>query len=232
MMTKEKKTFFQRFKKTIIGTAIFLLLLLAFCNWLGFKHVPEHIQELYYSINGLFNREDPMAHLTKEQKAALEASASDTVRTETALPAAMEPTDTLFLKAQIKAGGYVPPSYKEELEQVRKIDFTKLEKATDKPTDEEVEQALVRHYGDELINLLRPRQAHIKAGQCYNAPLQPRTDKNKEIARVTCMVSAFNNKNENLGNISRPLDIVYDFIKLDGDSNTWYVTDFSQTISF
>ncbi|EHQ25962.1 hypothetical protein [Mucilaginibacter paludis] len=229
-MMNQKRSFFQRFKKTIIAGVIFLLLMLAFANWLGFRHVPEHVRELYSMITSLFNRHDRTENLSEAQKAAL--NTADTVITDVALPAPMEPVDTVFLAAQIKQGGYVPPSYKEDLERIRKTDFSKLQKATDKPTDQEVEQALVRRYGEELINLIRPRQAHIRAGQCYNAPLQQTPNHHQEIARVTCMVSAFNNKNENIGNIQQPLGIVYDFVKLESDPNTWYVTDYSQTIPF
>lgn len=229
-MPNKKQSFFQRFKKTIIGSVIFLLLMLAFANWLGFQHVPMHVRDLYYAITGLFHRDHSMDNLNEAQKAALKAS--DTVVTDVALPAPSEPVDTVFLAARIKSGDYTPPSYKEDLERTRKTDFSKLQKASDKPTDQEAEQALVRHYGDELINLLRPRKAHIRAGQCYNAPLQSGANHQKETARVTCMVSAFNSKNENIGNIEQPLGIIYDFVKLDGDPDTWYVTDFSQTIPY
>lgn len=229
-MPNGKISFFKRFRKTIIGCIIFLLLMLAFANWLGFRHVPEHVRDLYYTVTGLFHRDDSMDNLNEAQKAALKSSGA--VVTDVALPAPSEPVDTVYLAARIKSGDYTPPSYKEDLERTRKIDFSVLKKAADKPTDEEVEQALVRHYGEELINLLRPRNAHIRAGQCYNATLQSGTDHNKEVARVTCMVSAFNSKNENIGNIEQPLGIIYDFVKLENDPDTWYVTDFSQTIPY
>lgn len=229
-MPNEKRSFFQRFRKTIIGSIIFLLLMLAFANWLGFQHVPMHVRDLYYTITGLFHRDHSIDNLNDAQKAALKAS--DTMVTDVAMPAPIEPVDTVYVAAQIKEGGYISPEYKEDFERVRKIDFSKLHKATNKPTDREVEQALVRNYGEELINLLRPRRAHIRAGQCYNAPLQLRTDHDKEVARVTCMVSAFNNKEENIGNIQQPLGIIYDFVKFENSPNTWYVTDFSQTIPY
>ena len=35
-----------------------------------------------------------------------------------------------------------------------------------------------------------------------------------------------------LGNIQRPLDVIYDFVKFQSDPETWYITDFSQNIPY
>ena len=75
-------------------------------------------------------------------------------------------------------------------------------------------------------------KAHIVIGKCYMAPLQSSEKNGQEIARVTAMISGFNKKDGNLGNIQRPLYIVYDFVKFESDPTTWYLTDFSQTIPY
>lgn len=218
-------SFFKRFKKTIIAGLLFLILLLAFANWLGFQHIPMHMRDLYYAVTGLFRSSDPET----ETAAAAAASLSDT--TVVAGPSILSPMDTVMWADQQKRGEYMPPGVADELEQIRKTDFSKLQVAKDTPTDQDVQEALLSRYREEMANLLRSHNAHIRVGKCFDAPLKKRSDGHKETARVTCMVSAFNDKNENLGNISLPLDIVYDFVQLDGEE-LWYVTDFSQTIPY
>jgi uncharacterized membrane protein len=53
-MTPDKKSFFQRFKKSIISVVVFIMLMLAFADWLGFKHVPEHVHRAFFIFAVLF----------------------------------------------------------------------------------------------------------------------------------------------------------------------------------
>jgi len=224
-----QKPFFKRFKKTIIGSALFLVFLLLFANWLGFQHVPRHIRDLYYAIESVVNPHDALA----EYKAAHPGEPEPAVESVTVRkPAPISPLDTVYWAKEVKTDNYIPDGIKEELAMIRKTDFSKLKIAEDRPGDTDAQQALVRQYGEEMIKLLADHQAYIRVGKCYQAPLKVRSDGHKEIARVTCMVSAFNDKDGNLGNIQLPLDVIYDFIKVDDDPYTWYVTDFSQTIPY
>lgn len=217
----DNKSFFQRFKKSIISFLIFILLMLALADWLGFKHVPEHVSRLWNMITS-FN----LKNLHEAPTAA-----GDTAVVQEAVPGPMEPLDTVYWHNQIKNGGYVPDDVKRDIATVRKIDFSKLTKAPDSPTSVQAQEALVRRLGPELIKLLKNHDAHIKVGKCFTATPDPAA-KNKELLRVTAMVCAFNSKDENLRNISEPLGIVYDFVKYEADPDTWYVTDFSQTIPY
>lgn len=219
---KEKKPFFKRFKKTIVASLIFLVMLLLFANWLGFKHIPNHVAALWSGVKDFKFNGQPDTNRY--------APVSEVTATE-AVSAPLLPFDTVFWIEQVKKGAYMPDEVKEELDVARKMDFSKLSVAKDAPSDEDVQQALIQRYGKEMTQLLSGNDAHLKVGKCYQADLQP-NDKYKEIARVTCMVCAFDSKNRNLGNISMPLYIVYDFVKYEEDPYTWYVTDFSQSIPY
>lgn len=224
-----KKPFYQRFKKTIIASVLFLVFLLLFANWLGFQHVPGHIRALYYTIESVVNPHDALA----EYKAAHPGEPEPAVKSATVRqPVPISPLDTVYWVKELKTDDYIPDEVRKELAIIRKTDFSKLKIAEDRPGDSDAQQALVRHYGEEMIKLLSDHQAYIRLGKCYKAPLKTRSDGHKEIARVTCMVAAFNDKDGYLGNIQLPLDIIYDFIKVDDDPYTWYVTDFSQTIPY
>lgn len=223
-MSTNKRSFWQRFKKLIIGFTVFLLLMVAFAAWLGFNKVPGHLRRLWsFFEHGTFrNVEDDPAY---------GAGNTTTVAVDEALPAPMEPIDTIYWKRVAKEGGYVPDGVKQDMDALKKIDFSKLVSAPDGPTSAQAQEALVRRLGSELINLLKDHDAHIRVGKCYTAALDPNA-KNKELTRVTAMVCAFDSKNNNLMNISQPLGIVYDFVKYEADPDTWYVTDFSQTIPY
>jgi hypothetical protein len=219
---KEKKPFFKRFKKTIVALLIFGVMLLLFANWLGFKHIPNHVAVLWSGVKEFkFNRQPDTNRYAPVYEAEVTEVAS----------APMVPFDTVFWIDQVKKREFIPENVKEDLEVARKMDFSKLSIAKDAPSDEDIQQALIHRYGQKMTQLLENNDAHLKVGKCYQADLQP-SNKYKEQARVTCMVCAFDSKNRNLGNISMPLYIVYDFVKYEEDPHTWYVTDFSQSIPY
>ncbi len=127
---------------------------------------------------------------------------------------------------------YAPPEVIESYKRYKKRDFSKLVIAADKPSNLEAEEAIVHNIGDKVADLLEKNNAHIRVGVCYNAPLQNNRPNDKELVRVTAMVSAFNKKGENLGNIEHPLYIIYDFVKYQSDPTLWNLNNFSQNIPF
>ncbi|MGJ1420134.1 hypothetical protein ACR79T_10955 [Sphingobacterium spiritivorum] len=207
----------------ISSIIVFILLFLHFV--VGWHHIPHHLQEL---------KDEFLSSSSSSDIHNGEAAGADTISVgvDYATRAISEPLDTLMWGKQIRTGEFVPEGVKEEYDYIKTIDFSKLVPAEDVPTDEEAQFAIVRHYKQEVVNLLKSNDAHIRIGKGYNAPLQKRDDNEQEIARVTAMVSGFNTKGVNLGNIQMPLGIVYDFVKFASDPNTWYITDFSQTIPY
>ena len=145
-----------------------------------------------------------------------------------ATPAPSVMLDTKAWKKQIERGDFVPDQVKEAYERALAFDASTLQVARDKPTNKEAQQAIVRYYEDEVVDLLKENHAHIRIGKAYNAPLQS----DDEIARVTAMVCAFDAKGHNLGNIQAPLDIAYDFVKYTSEPEVWYVSDLSQDIPY
>ena len=207
-------------KMAVIFGVMAITLFLFLYKYIGFQHIPHHIEDIMN--NGFPN-------------VSMSSSENDTeipVESVEAVEAIQSPMDTLIWVNAKKNNHYIPENVLEEWEIYKKIDFSKLIEATDKPTNKEAQAAIVRHYKGEVIQLLEQYQAHIQIGKCYNAPLQFSEKNGQQIARVTAMVSAFNTKNDNLGNIQRPLNIVYDFVKYESDPDTWYITDFSQSIPF
>lgn len=221
-MTKRKG------RTAIIVCGSILIFIIAFLHFVvGWNHIPHHWQD--------FKDE----YLSSSPNSSNEAVATDAANTETstagvdyASRAITEPLDTLMWGEQIRKGEFIPDGVKADYDYVKQYDFSILQKAEDVPSDEQAQQAIVRHYKQEMVNLLKSNQAHISIGKAYNAPLQKTTDGDQEIARVTAMVSAFNTKGTNLGNIQMPLGIIYDFVKFSSDPNTWYITDFSQLIPY
>ncbi|SUJ29090.1 Uncharacterised protein [Sphingobacterium spiritivorum] len=208
----------------IVISSIILFILLFLHFVVGWHHIPHHLRDL----KDEFLSSSSSSDIHNGEVAA----GADTISVDYATRAISEPLDTLMWGQQIRAGEFVPEGVKEEYNYIKSIDFSKLSPAEDVPTDEEAQFAIVRHYKQEVVNLLKSNDAHIRIGKGYNAPLQKRDDNEQEIARVTAMVSAFNTKGVNLGNIQMPLGIVYDFVKFASDPNTWYITDFSQTIPY
>ena len=214
-------------KKALLGLTILSLLGLSLGYYLGFKHVPHHVESLWSELNWRFPQKLYAALTSKPSN-----NAAQPIVEEAASATAALPTDLLMWEATEKAGGYIPDDTKAELVRVRKLDFSKLVVASGKPSSKEVQQTLTRRYGDELINLLKEYKATLKVGKCYGA-----TAIDDETARVTCMVSGINAKGESLGNISRPLTTAYDFVQFKNRANVvnpseWYVTDHSQEIPF
>jgi hypothetical protein len=223
------------FKYTAIAVSGFSLMVLGLCYYLGFQHVPRHIDDLMtnLSVESVKNNAAYYLNTSSDAENLAATDVTEVVSVDVALAAPELPTDTVMLEARIKAGD--SPFLEEdkaELARVKNIDFSKLTVASNRPNDKDVQQSLIQHYEEELINLLKEHDAHLKVGKCFDAPIQ-----NDETARVTCMVSGFNSKGDNLGNISRPLTTAYDFVQFKNTANIadpeeWYVTDFSQEIPF
>jgi len=209
---------------TIICSCI-LLVILGFLHFvIGWRHIPHHIRDL---------KDEYLSASPNDDNGMPAVGASvDTVSVDYASPAITEPMDTLMWGRLIREGEFAPDGVKEQYAYIKSYDFSALKPAEDNPTDEQAQHAIVRRYKQEVVNLLKTNDAHIRIGRCYQAPVQKTGDDDAEIARVTAMVSAFNSNGENLGNIQMPLGIVYDFVKFSSDPNTWYITDFSQTIPY
>jgi len=223
-METNKPSFFKRFKKTLITLAILIVLFFALAFYVGFSHIPHHVKSVWANLTYNASADDQIP-----ADLANEASISDTIEVASAPET---PLDTLMWVNAIKNGDYIPDGVKEELEMIRRTDFTKLTVASDKPNDLEIKQAIIQRFGEEAIKLLKDNDATLRGGKAYNAPLQNTEKNGQEIARVTMMVTGFNSKNINLMNIQLPFLPAYDFVKFESDPDTWYVTDISQTIPF
>lgn len=202
----------------ILGIAVFLFLRFV----IGFQHVGFHLRDLK---DYLFASESTSGDPIQATIAVV-----DTVRVENQL--VESPYDTLMWVNAIKNKEYIPEDVLEGLNRYKKKDFSKLVLAKDFPTDKEAEAAIVAYYQNEVVKLLQRESAHIQIGTCYIAKLQPTSYGDKEITRVTAMISAFNDKRGNIGNIQHPLDVIYDFVKYESDPTTWRLADFSQNIPY
>lgn len=202
----------------VMSVAVFCFLYF----YIGFSHIPHHLENL--KNNGF----PDISFSSDDDNVVPEAVYVDSVVVASIMP----PLDTLIWYNDKDNNSYIPADVLEEYEAYSKIDFTKLVVATDAPSNNEAQSAIIRRYENEVEVLLNEYKAHIVIGKCYVAPLQTSDQNNQEIARVTAMVSAFNKKNGNLGNIQRPLSVIYDFVKFESEPNTWYVSDYSQTIPY
>ncbi|MDO4726712.1 MAG: hypothetical protein Q4A56_05775 [Porphyromonadaceae bacterium] len=198
-------------KKIVISSVVIFLSIFLFLKYyIGFHHIPNHLETIKnssFSITDFFFRDKP-EYPTVDTTIAVNIVA---------------PIDTLIWTN----ADFIPENVRQEIEEYKKRDFSKLVIARDFPTDIQAQRAIIHHYKSKVVDLLQKNNAHIKIGTCYDAPLQDPT----EAARVTAMVCAFNEKKENLGNIQLPLDIIYDFVKFHNDT-IWYITDFSQNIPY
>jgi hypothetical protein len=208
-------------KKALIFLGVFSLIIFLFVKYIiGFQHVGHHLESLQSVLFSNLDTSD-----------AAEETPITSI-TDVAQESVESPIDTLMWVNAIKNKEYIPESVLEEIKRYKKRDFSKLVVAEDAPTDKEAEEAIVHHFKNEVVSLLQRENAHIKIGTCYAAPIQNTNNGDKEIARVTAMVSAFSASRGNLGNIQRPLDVIYDFVKFQSDPKTWYITDFSQNIPY
>lgn len=164
----------------------------------------------------------------ENNKRMLASSPAESSMTDVATAAPESPIDTLMWENAIKNKDYIPDEVLAEIKRYKARDFSKLILAENKPTSEEVQNAIIAHYKNEVIKLLDEYKAHIQIGTAYNAQLQS----GDELVRVTAMVSAFNKERGNLGNIQMPLDVIYDFVQYKSEPNVWYVSDFSQNIPY
>ncbi|GEM_PF-726984 len=212
---------------------VFLVLLVALLLFIqfvvGWSHVPEHLASLRM---WLFPQSFENAEVGETEAAVATAEAAANNITDVAASAPEVLLDTVMWKAAIERGDFIPDGVKEEYERARRFDYTKLQPATDRPTSEEAQEAILQYYKDQVGKLLRDNNAYIRIGKAYEAPLQPGNSNGGEIARVTAMICAFNKKGDNLGNIQMPLDIAYDFVQYANDPGTWYLADLSQTIPY
>jgi hypothetical protein len=223
-----KESFFERNRKAIVIIGFIVTSLGWFVYALGPEHIPHHVETLLHDIRTFsfsrFNTDNAEVDtVSAGTEVVMDASNSETLES---------PMDTAMWLANLKEGNYVPGDVMEELERVRHRDFSSLIVAQDFPTSEQAQAAILYRYNNEVNDLLIQYKAHIRIGKCFSAPLQAATENGNEIARVTAMVSAFNDQNENLGNIQSPLYIIYDFVKFEADPATWYITDFSQNIPY
>jgi len=143
---------------------------------------------------------------------------------DVANPAPESPIDTLMWENAIKNKDYIPDEVLAEIKRYKARDFSKLILAENQPSNEEAQNAIVSHYKNEVSKLLDEYKAHIQIGTAYNAPLQS----GDELVRV----SAFNKERGNLGNIQRPLNVIYDFVQYKSEPDVWHVSDFSQNIPY
>lgn len=222
----DKPSFFKRHKKLMITFGVLIFLFLGLAYYVGFQHVPHHVRYLWQAVAST------PSDIDNEQTQAAMGTSVPVADTTAVVSAPDTPLDTLMWANAIKNGDYIPDGVKEELEMIRKADFSKLTIARDKPSDLEIKQAIVRRFGEEAIKLLQENDATLRGGKAYHAPLQNTAKNGQEIARVTMMVTGFNSKNINLMNIQLPMLPAYDFVKFESDPDTWYVTDLSQTIPF
>lgn len=214
-------SFFKRHKKAVISFTVIVALFLAVGYYYGFQHIPHHLQELWQSSAS-----------NQEEQPAMDASVATAEATTEVSSAPEFPLDTLMWVEATKKGDYIPDGVKEELANIRKMDFSKMSVASEKPNNQEIKQAIIQRFGEEAIHLLKDNNATLRGGKAFNAPLQNTEKNGQEIARVTMMVIAFNDKNVNLLNIQQPMLPAYDFVKFESDPETWYVTDISQTIPY
>ena len=147
---------------------------------------------------------------------------------DVANPAPESPIDTLMWENAIKNKDYIPDEVLAEIKRYKARDFSKLILAENKPSNEEAQNAIVKHYKNKVSKLLDEYKAHIQIGTAYNTPLQS----GDELVRVTAMVSAFNKERGNLGNIQMPLNVIYDFVQYKSEPDVWYISDFSQNIPY
>jgi hypothetical protein len=220
------------FKKLFRAFLVLLLALLLFIQFvIGWSHVPEHLASLRMWLfpNSFENAEADGANIEATVATAAEAAAGITDMAEAAPQVLL---DTVMWKAAIERGDFIPDNVKEDYERARRFDYSKLQSASQKPSSEEAQDAILHYYKEKVGKLLKEHNAYIRIGKVYNAPLQPDDTNGGEIARVTAMVCAFNKQGENLGNIQMPLDIAYDFVQYAGDPGVWYLADLSQTIPY
>ncbi|MCH5719811.1 hypothetical protein [Niabella hibiscisoli] len=217
-------------KKLLKVLLVLVLAMLLFIQFvIGWSHVPEHLASLRMWV---FPQSFENAEADEAEAAIASAEAAANNITDVATSAPEVLLDTVMWKAAIERGDFIPDGVKEEYERARRFDHTRLQPATDRPTSEEAQEAILHYYKERVGNLLKDNNATIRIGKAYNAPLQVGDSNGGEIARVTAMVCAFNKKGDNLGNIQMPLDIAYDFVQYANDPGTWYLADLSQTIPY
>lgn len=213
-------------KPLLVTLGLVLLFIVAVLHFLvGWHHIPHHFQSLTSSLFNTQTGEPAIA----EEPIGMGGQEADTLAVSMAV---REPFDTLYWGEQIRKGEFIPDDVKEGYTYFKNLDLSNLKETDSKPTDLETQQAIVHRYKQDMVALLSENDAHIRIGTAFEAKLQPVDDDNPEIARVTAMVCAFDSKGNNLGNIQEPLYIVYDFVRFQSDPNTWYITDFSQTIPY
>ncbi|REC55302.1 hypothetical protein DRF62_06725 [Chryseobacterium piscium] len=222
-ITRKKSSVGKIFK--IIGFGFLILILglgIAEFVYRNEKETPLYKIQQYLT----YSKEDWANY--ENNKRILASFPAESSMTDVAMPAPESPIDTLMWENAIKNKDYIPDEVLAEIKRYKARDFSKLILAENKPSNEEVQNAIVSHYKNEVSKLLDEYKAHIQIGTAYNAPLQS----GEELVRVTAMVSAFNKERGNLGNIQMPLNVIYDFVQYKSEPNIWHVSDFSQNIPY
>lgn len=203
------------FRKIFIAMLVMALAIVAFLHfYIGWRHVPTHLATVksFFFQDKASEEDDGIA-------TAVETVTASSGNTDIATPAPEVLLDTILWKRQIEQGNFIPEGVREEYERAIHFDYSTLQPADEKPDSQEAESAIIYRYKQEVTSLLENDHAHIRIGTCYKAPLQQGRN-GTELARVTAMVSAFNAKGDNLGNIQLPLDIAYDFVQYASDPGT------------
>lgn len=184
------------FKKLFRLALILLAALLLFVQFVvGWSHVPEHWASLkMWLFPGSFEN----AAADEAEPAVAMATGAAAGITDSAKPAPAVLLDTVRWKAAIERGDFIPEGVKEDYERARRFDYTRLQPATEQPTSQEAEHAILHYYKEEARKLLKEHNAHIRIGKAYTAPLQPDGTNGGEIARVTAMVCALNRRGRTL----------------------------------
>ncbi|RZL51252.1 MAG: hypothetical protein EOP00_00095 [Pedobacter sp.] len=157
-------------KKVLKIVGLFFLLLIVVAGVTEYIYRNEMETPLYKVQQYLTYSKEDWANYENNKRLMAE-SANDTTNVDYATSAPQSPIDTTMWENAIKNKDYIPENVMEEITNYKKRDFSKLQVAEDKPTDEEAQEAIVRNYQNEVASLLKQYKAHIKIGVCYAAPL-------------------------------------------------------------
>jgi hypothetical protein len=131
----------------------------------GWSHVSEHIS----SVKALFiNGNETIRTVGLEVAAGTGAGLTPDTERVADVPTVL--LDTAMWGAAIRNGDFIPDGVREEYEQAKKFDYSRLVPAGKRPTNEEAQAAIIASYGDEISRLLEQYKARIRLGRAYAAP--------------------------------------------------------------
>lgn len=118
---------------------------------------------------------------------------------------------------------------KEELNLVKKANLAELKKATNPPTDEKVQAALIRFTNGRLTDVIINQKLNIKVGQCYE-------NKNTEgnFRCVSCMIMLYNRNTKTWQEApdgENFMQSAYDFYQA-SENDIWDAKDLSMRIPY